>query len=107
MADQRACLLAYVTVNDAALQRVYDSLVVQLRRIAGARRGTPDPPTVTRLRVEQRAWISLRDRECTRNPVPGSVPYWAEPLSTCFAEMSASRASELREGLERARRQAR
>jgi uncharacterized protein YecT (DUF1311 family) len=104
MADQRACLLAYIAANDAVLQRVYDSLIVELRRIAGARPGVPDPPSATRLRVEQRAWIAQRDYECTQAPAPGAVPFWAEPLSHCFAEMSAARADELREGLERLRR---
>jgi uncharacterized protein YecT (DUF1311 family) len=103
MADQRACLLAYIAVNDAPLQRVYDSLIVELRRIAGVSRGAPDPSSVTRLRVEQRTWIVVRDRECTRQPAPGSVPFWAQPLSECFAEMSAARAEELGEALQRAR----
>ena len=101
MVDQRACLLAYITVNDAPLQRTYDSLIAELRRNAGVARRAPDPPSVTRLRVEQRAWIVVRDRECTRSPAPGSVPYWAEPLSECFARMSASRADELRVALRR------
>ena len=51
MADQRACLLAYIAVNDAPLQRVYDSLIVELRRVAGVRPRQPHPPTVERLRV--------------------------------------------------------
>ena len=107
MADQRACLLAYIAVNDAPLQRVYDSLIVELRRVAGVRSGQPDPPAVTRLRVEQRTWVSLRDDECTRDPVPGSIPYWAEPLAVCFARMSAARAAELEEALQRVRGQTR
>jgi uncharacterized protein YecT (DUF1311 family) len=105
MADQRACLLAYIAVNDAPLQGVYDSLIVELRRLADAPRGTSDPPSVTRLRVEQRAWISVRDRECTRSPAPGSTPYWAPALAQCFADMSAARTVELREALQRVRRQ--
>jgi uncharacterized protein YecT (DUF1311 family) len=107
MADQRACLLAHIAVNDAMLQRVYDSLIVEQRRIAGVGRGAADPASVTRLRVEQRTWIVERDRECTRRPAPGSVPFWAEPLSKCFADMSGVRAAELRERLQRARRQRR
>lgn len=103
MADQRACLLAHIAVNDATLQRVYDSLIVELRRVAGAPRGASDPPSVTRLRVEQRTWIGIRDRECTRRPAPGSVPYWAQTLSACFAEMSAARADELGAALRRVR----
>jgi uncharacterized protein YecT (DUF1311 family) len=107
MADQTACLLAYIAVNDAMLQRVYDSLIVEQRRIAGVGRGAADPASVTRLRVEQRTWIRERDRECMRQPVPRTVPLWAEPLSKCFAEMSGVRAAELRERLQRARRQRR
>jgi uncharacterized protein YecT (DUF1311 family) len=107
MADQRACLLAHIAVNDAMLQRVYDSLIVEQRRLAGTRRGASDPPIVTRLRVEQRTWIAVRDRECTRKPAPGSVAFWAQPLSQCFAEMSAVRAGELREALRLARRRSR
>ena len=107
MADQTACLLAYISVNDTLLQRVYDSLIVEQRRVAGAGRGAADPASVTRLRVEQRTWIAERDRECTRQPVPRSVPFWADSLSKCFAEMSGVRAAELRERLQRARRQRR
>ena len=107
MADQRACLLAYIALNDTLLQRVYDSLIVELRRLAGVRRGAPDPPAVTRLRVEQRAWVVARDRECTRQPAPGSVPYWAQPLADCFARVSAAREKEIGERLELARQQSR
>jgi serine/threonine protein kinase len=107
MADQRACLLAHIAHSDTALQRVYDALIAELRRDAGVRRGAPDPSAVTRLRVEQRAWVVARDRECTRQPRPGSVPYWAQPLAECFARVSAQREKELGETLRRARQQAR
>jgi uncharacterized protein YecT (DUF1311 family) len=95
MADQRACLMGYVVANDAPLQVVYDSLIRELRRAARVSRGAPDPPAVRQLRVEQRTWVSVRDRECTRAVVPGSVPLWAEPLAKCFARMSAARRDEL------------
>jgi uncharacterized protein YecT (DUF1311 family) len=107
MADQTACLLAYIAINDTMLQRVYDSLIVEQRRLAGAGRGAADPASVTRLRVEQRTWIVERDRECTQQPVPRSVPLWADSLSKCFADMSGVRAAELRERLQRTRRQRR
>jgi len=84
---------------------VYDSLIVELRRTAGSARGQPDPPAVTRLRVEQRTWIVARDRECRRRSPPGSVPFWAQPLSECFSELSAARADELGKALRRARSQ--
>jgi len=104
MVDQRACLMARIRINDASLQRVYDSLIVEMRRNANVRRGDPDPPTVRRLRAEQRQWIGIRDRECTRDPAPGYTPLWAEPLSSCFARMSAARRAELVEELGRATR---
>jgi uncharacterized protein YecT (DUF1311 family) len=106
MADQRACLLAYVARNDASLQRVYDSLIVERRRIAGVRRRAPDPPDVTALRVEQRNWVSARDRQCmaTRN---GTGPLWAKPLAACFKQLTDARARELRDVLTRTREQAR
>jgi uncharacterized protein YecT (DUF1311 family) len=104
-ADQRACLLAYIAINDASLQRVYDSLVAELRRAAGVRRRQPDPASVTQLRVEQRAWVSRRDRECTSRPRVG--PYWAQPMSECFARLSDARHHELAEALDRVRAPAR
>jgi uncharacterized protein YecT (DUF1311 family)/tRNA A-37 threonylcarbamoyl transferase component Bud32 len=107
MADQRACLLAHIARNDASLQRVYDSLIIELRRDAGVRRGAPEPPAVKRLRVEQRAWVVTRDRECTRQPAPGSIRYWAEPMAQCFARASAAREKELGETLRQARQQSR
>jgi len=96
--------MAYVAVNDRSLQRVYDSLIVEMRRNANVERGDGDPPSVTRLRQEQRQWIAVRDRECTRDPAPGYTPLWAEPISKCFARMSAARRAELAEELGRATR---
>ena len=107
MADQRACLLSHIARNDTTLQRVYDALIAELRRSASVRRGEPDPPAVTRLRVEQRAWVVARDRECTRAPAPGSVRYWAQPLAECFARVSTAREKELNETLRRARQSSR
>jgi len=103
MADQRACLLAYVTANDAPLQRVYDALIAELRRSGNVERGAPDPPSVNGLRAEQRAWVTTRDRECTRRMPPGSVAFWAQPLSECFALMSNARVAELETTLRRVR----
>ena len=87
--------MAYVAVNDASLQRAYDSLIVKMRHSANVTRGDRDPPDVARLREEQRRWIAVRDRECTRDPAPGYTPLWAEPISKCFARMSAARRAEL------------
>ena len=105
LADQRACLLAYIAVNDSRLQRVYDSLIVELRRIDRVPRRAADPPSVTRLRVEQRAWIAERDRECMRGVARPSATLWARDRSACFATMSVAREGELRARLSTARRQ--
>jgi serine/threonine protein kinase/uncharacterized protein YecT (DUF1311 family) len=96
VADQRACLLGHIAMNDVSLQRVYDSLIVELRRVARAPRRSPDPPDVTRLRVEQRAWVVARDRECMRASDRPSTRLWARDRATCFAEKSAVRTDELR-----------
>jgi uncharacterized protein YecT (DUF1311 family) len=96
--------MAYVAINDTSLQRVYDSLIAELRRNANVKRGDREPPSVTRLREEQRHWIAVRDRECTRDPAPGYTPLWAEPISKCFARLSAARRAELAQELGRATR---
>jgi len=101
MADQRACLTELVAASDAPLQRVYDSLIVETRRRANLPSGAADPPAVARLRSEQQRWVADRDRECTRDPAPGFVPRWAEPISACFARMAAARRDELRSELDR------
>jgi serine/threonine protein kinase/uncharacterized protein YecT (DUF1311 family) len=104
MADQRTCLAKLVAMSDAPLQRVYDSLIVETRRHAITPAGAADPPDVARLQAEQQRWVTDRERNCTRDPAPGFVPRWAEPISTCFARMAASRRDELSSRLDRARR---
>jgi len=103
MADQRACLTELVAASDAPLQQVYDSLIAETRRHATIPPSGSDPPAVTRLRVEQRRWVADRERECTRDPAPGFVPLWAEPISGCFARIAAARRDELTSRLDRAR----
>jgi serine/threonine protein kinase/uncharacterized protein YecT (DUF1311 family) len=107
IADQRACLLAYVALNDAELQRVYDSLIVERRRIARVPRRAPDPPDVAALRAEQRNWVSARDRQCMATRTARTGPLWGKPLAACFKQLSDARADELRGVLSRARDQAR
>jgi len=103
-ADQAACLSAYVAVGDAPLNRAFDTLVSELRRVAHASPGAPDPPTVQRIRVEQRAWLSIRESECPRSAAPEAGPFWAQARSACFAEMAEARAAELREAVKRLKR---
>ena len=103
MADQQACLTELVAASDVPLQRAYDSLVVETRRRANIPTGGVDPPAVARLRAEQERWVLVRERECTRDPAPGFVPRWAEPISGCFARMAAARRDELKAELDRVR----
>ena len=76
----------------------------KLRRVAGTELGGPDPPTVQRLRVEQRAWLAVRDNECPSKAPMGAGPFWAETQSACFSQMASSRAGELRAAVKRLRR---
>jgi uncharacterized protein YecT (DUF1311 family) len=103
-ADQRACLDAYVAIGDAPLTQAFEALVAELRRRAGASPGAVDPPTVQRVRVEQRAWLSVRNGECPRSPATGAGPFWAQERSECFTEMAAARTAELRDAVRRLRR---
>jgi len=56
------------------------------------------------VRVEQRAWLSVRNAECPRTPPPGAGPFWAKAQSQCFAEMAVSRTAELRDAVRRLKR---
>ena len=103
-ADQLACLDTYIAINDAGLTQAFDALVAELRRRAGTPLGAPDPPTVQRVRVEQRAWLSVRNSECPRTRPRGGGPFWAAAQSQCFAEMAVSRTAELRDAVRRLKR---
>jgi uncharacterized protein YecT (DUF1311 family) len=103
-ADQRACLDSYIAAGDVPLTQAFDALVGELRRVAGTPVGSPDPVTVTRVRVEHRAWLSVRNQECPRTPASGAGPFWAQERSQCFSEMAASRAAELRDAVRRLKR---
>ena len=107
MADQRACLTELVAASDVPLQRVYDSLIVETRRRANLPPGAVDPPAVARLRADQQRWAADRERECTRDPAPGFVPHWAEPISACFTRMAGARRNALALELDRLRSGAR
>ncbi|HUQ84595.1 MAG TPA: lysozyme inhibitor LprI family protein, partial [Gemmatimonadaceae bacterium] len=100
-ADQRACLDAYIAAGDVPLTQAFESLVGELRRLSAAPAGAPDPPSVQRVRVEQRAWLSVRNDECPRSPGSGAGLFWAQAQSECFSEMAASRAAELRDAVRR------
>jgi serine/threonine protein kinase/uncharacterized protein YecT (DUF1311 family) len=102
--DQQACLAAYVVAGDVPMNEALESLVSEMRRVAHSAVNAPDPPTVQRVRVEQRAWMSIRNSECPRIPESGAGPLWAQAQSTCFSEMAASRAAELRDAVRRLKR---
>jgi serine/threonine protein kinase/uncharacterized protein YecT (DUF1311 family) len=103
-ADQQVCLAAYIAVGDIGLNRAFDSLIGEMRRVVGTPLGAPDPTTVQRIRVEQRAWLAVRDNECPRTAPAGAGPFWAEAQSACFSEMASARAGELRDAVKRLRR---
>ena len=103
-ADQRACLNAYIALSDVPLNRAFQTLVDEMRRAARTPSGEPDPTPVQRIRVEQRAWISIRDSECPRSAPTGAGPFWAESQAGCFAEMATARTAELRDAVKRLRR---
>jgi uncharacterized protein YecT (DUF1311 family) len=75
-----------------------------MRRLAGTPAGAPDPPTVQRIRVEQRVWLGVRDAECPRQAAPGAGPFWAQAGARCFTEMATARTAELRDAVRRLRR---
>jgi serine/threonine protein kinase/uncharacterized protein YecT (DUF1311 family) len=103
-ADQQACLAAYIAAGDAPLDRAFESLVTEMRRVARTPPSAPDPATVQRIRVEQRAWMAIRNSECPRSAPSGAAPFWAAARAGCFNEMAAVRAEELMDAVKRLRR---
>ncbi|HVE78583.1 MAG TPA: lysozyme inhibitor LprI family protein, partial [Gemmatimonadaceae bacterium] len=92
LAAQRACLMAMIERNDAALTRTYQTLIRELRARGD---GSREPPDVRSLRNEQRAWLALRDEECRRRGRGHEGALWAQQRSACFAEFSRQRTTEL------------
>lgn len=86
------------------MQRAFDALIVELRRVAGVASGALEPTSVERVRVEQRAWLSVRNGECKRQPSADEGPFWAPLHAQCYSEMAAYRASELQDAVRRLRR---
>ena len=103
-ADQRACLDAYVAAGDIPLVGAFDALVVEMRRVAHTAPGAPDPGTVQHIKVEQRAWLSIRESECPRQAPAGAGSFWAQGQAECFNDMAKSRAAELRDAVKRLKR---
>ena len=103
-ADQRACLDAYIAAGDVPLTQAFAALVSEVQRVSGTAPGAPDPQPVVRIRVEQRAWLAVRNEECPRTPDPEAGPFWAAARSVCFTEMAQSRAGELWDAVRRLKR---
>jgi serine/threonine protein kinase len=101
--DQRACLRAHAALTDAPLERVYNSLLAEMRRTSGVAPDAPDPHEVRQLRVAQRNWIARRERTCMRDQATSDGGLWAPPLFDCFTEMSATRRRDLAAALAVAR----
>lgn len=94
-ADQRRCLLAYLSRSDAELDRTYQARIRQLRSEAGTPAGAPDPASVERLRTAQRAWLVYRDTECRNRNRGREGALWAPTRARCLGEFSQARAAEL------------
>jgi uncharacterized protein YecT (DUF1311 family) len=94
-ADQRRCLLAYLSRSDVILDRNYQARIAQLKRDAGTPPGAPEPESVQRLRTAQRAWLVYRDTECRNRNRGQEGALWAPVRAQCLAEFSAQRAAEL------------
>jgi uncharacterized protein YecT (DUF1311 family)/tRNA A-37 threonylcarbamoyl transferase component Bud32 len=104
LADQRACLLGRLTDYDAELNRVYATLVGELRRQAGVGAGAPDPMLVQRLRQAQRQWLVDRDQRCQRFLRGREGPLWAEERARCLGAVGGERVAQLERELARLRR---
>jgi len=103
-ADQLACLDAYIAIGDAHLNKTLGALVEELRRVSNTPLGVADPPTVQRVRVEQQAWIAVREHECPRNAPAGAGRLWAQAAAACFNDMSSARTAELGDAVKRLKR---
>jgi uncharacterized protein YecT (DUF1311 family) len=101
-ADQRSCLLARIADTDAELNRTYQELIAELRRLAGSG-ARSEPRAVRRLREKQRDWLVYRDRECRRRGGGREGPFWADARARCFEELSRLRAADLTAALRQGR----
>jgi uncharacterized protein YecT (DUF1311 family) len=77
---------------DRALNDVYHRVMDEL----------PDQGAKDQLRDSERAWISFRDRECSRQvgPREGGGSIWPMNLANCLEEKTAGRIRELRHSVD-------
>jgi uncharacterized protein YecT (DUF1311 family) len=95
LADQRRCLLEHLARSDVRLDRNYQALITALKSEAGTGPRDPEPGSVARLRVAQRAWLVYRDTECRRRNRGKEGPLWAPLRAQCLGEFSSQRTQEL------------
>ena len=100
-ADQRRCLMSWLSRSDVGLDRTYQSLISALDRQAGIGPGDAPPATVQQLRQAQRAWLVYRDTECRRRNRGSEGPLWAPIRARCLCEFSHEREQELADALGR------
>ena len=100
-ADQRRCLMSWLSRSDVGLDRTYQSLISALDRQAGIGPGDAPPATVQQLRQAQRAWLVYRDTECRRRNRGSEGPLWAPIRARCLGEFSHDREQELADALGR------
>ncbi|MDP9203698.1 MAG: DUF1311 domain-containing protein [Gemmatimonadota bacterium] len=93
--DQRSCLNRLIDQNDVDLNRTYQNLIAESRKVGGSE-------LEERLRRAQRNWVDQRDVEC-RGSGEGSL--WARGFARCLAGISAKRTAELQRNLDSLRRQ--
>ncbi len=100
-ANQSECVKATLAATDQRLNRIYRSLITEMRRQERTPGGAKDPTSVQRLRVAQRAWLVYRDTECRRRGRGKEGALWARPRVRCLGEFSVRRANELADNFSR------
>jgi uncharacterized protein YecT (DUF1311 family) len=90
--DINQCAQANFESADRALNDVYHRVMDEL----------PDQGAKDQLRDSERAWISFRDRECSRQvgPREGGGSIWPMNLANCLEEKTAGRIRELRHSVD-------
>jgi len=95
MENQNECLRALLPAADARMNRIYRSLITEMRRVEGVATNAADPASVQRLRIAQRSWLAERDTECRQRGRGTEGARWARPRVACLGEFATRRANEL------------
>ncbi len=85
--DLNQCAGANLQAADAALNKIYQQLMVQ----------QSDALSKEQLKDVERAWIAYRDKECAFEvgPRQGGGSIWPMEMSNCLEEKTAARIREL------------